>query len=58
MAAAIADGAVTVVEKGHGPRRPPTPARQPALDIEGALTVLENTLDNLGQAHHRPFSRG
>ena len=58
MAAAIADGAVTVVEKGHGPRRPSTPSRQPALDIEGALTVLENTLDNLGQAHHRPFSRG
>jgi len=58
MAAAIADGAVTVVEKGHGPRRPSTPTRTPALDIEGALTVLENTLDNLGQAHHRPFSRG
>ncbi len=57
MAAAIADGAVTVVEKGHGPRRPSTPVPQPALDVEGALAVLENTLDSLGQAHHRPFSR-
>jgi len=54
MVAAISDGALTVVEKGHVPRRAPGP--EP--DTEAALSVLETTLDNLGQAHHRPFSRG
>ena len=29
----------------------------PAVDGEQALAVLEGTLDNLGSAHHRPFSR-
>ena len=28
------------------------------IDHERALAVLEQTLDNLGSAHHRPFSRG
>ena len=38
---------------------PPTPAPEPAgIDAERAREVLEQTLDSLGSAHHRPFSRG
>jgi hypothetical protein len=29
-----------------------------AVDAEHAQSVLEQTLDTLGSAHHRPFSRG
>lgn len=60
MAAAIHDGALTVVEKGRVPRRPEgaSGSAGPALDVQGALNVLETTLESLGQAHHRPFSRG
>jgi hypothetical protein len=39
-------GVATVVE-------PP-----PAIDSERARSVLEETLDALGSAHHRPYSRG
>jgi len=53
MAASISDGALTVVEKGRVARRP-----EPPLGTQQALTVLEDTLESLGQAHHRPFSRG
>jgi hypothetical protein len=39
----------------------PTPldaARQPApLDAERAEAILTGVLDDLGSAHHRPFSR-
>lgn len=38
----------------------PAPAPQPAepeLDVQTALTALEQVLDTLGAAHHRPFSR-
>ena len=35
--------------------KPPPP--EPALAPEQALAVLEGALDNLGSAHHRPFSR-
>ena len=35
---------------------PPSPP-EPALDADRALAVLEGALDNLGSAHHRPFSR-
>ena len=35
----------------------PGPASS-AFDAERALAVLEGTLDTLGSAHHRPFSRG
>ena len=56
MAASIADGTLTVVEKGRVARRSEEPA-EPALGAMRALTLLETTLDNLGQAHHRPFSR-
>lgn len=48
------------------PERPKPPAGskdagsgpEPALDADRALAVLEGALDNLGSAHHRPFSRG
>ncbi len=43
---------------------PPAPAGEvapgpasSALDGERALAVLEEALDTLGSAHHRPFSR-
>lgn len=29
-----------------------------AIDADHAQSVLEQTLDALGSAHHRPFSRG
>jgi hypothetical protein len=32
--------------------------RPPAVDSERARSVLEETLDALGSAHHRPYSRG
>jgi hypothetical protein len=31
---------------------------RPAIDSERARSVLEETLDALGSAHHRPYSRG
>jgi len=31
---------------------------RPAINEERVLAVLEGALDNLGSAHHRPFSRG
>ena len=30
----------------------------PGIEAERVLAVLEETLDSLGSAHHRPFSRG
>ncbi|MEK6228903.1 MAG: hypothetical protein AABM31_06210, partial [Actinomycetota bacterium] len=41
-------------EPGPGP----SPGTRLAIDEERALAVLEGALDNLGSAHHRPFSRG
>lgn len=35
-----------------------TPAAPPAISEEEAQALLEKALDTLGQAHHRPFSRG
>ncbi|MFL5838055.1 MAG: hypothetical protein ACJ76K_15920 [Solirubrobacteraceae bacterium] len=37
---------------------PALPEPQPAVSDERVLEVLTSTLDALGQAHHRPFSRG
>jgi len=31
---------------------------EPELDADGAQAILVNVLDDLGSAHHRPFSRG
>jgi hypothetical protein len=44
---------------------PPTPApdpvppqiRAPAIDGERTVAILTEVLDDLGAAHHRPFSR-
>ena len=37
----------------------PEPAvEDPALDPERARVILDEALDTLGAAHHRPFSRG
>jgi hypothetical protein len=35
----------------------PPPAAVPAMDSDAALLVLTDTLDALGRAHHRPYSR-
>jgi len=37
---------------------PPAPPEPSGVDAERAREVLEQTLDSLGSAHHRPFSRG
>jgi len=34
------------------------PEPEPALDPERARVILDEALDTLGSAHHRPFSRG
>jgi hypothetical protein len=43
------------------PARPappePPPAEEPAFDAARAASVLDDVLDHLGAAHHRPFSR-
>jgi hypothetical protein len=39
------------------PVQPPAPAPIPALEDDQVLAVLRDTLDALGTAHHRPFSR-
>jgi hypothetical protein len=36
----------------------PEPEPEPALDAQETLAALEAVLDDLGAAHHRPFSRG
>jgi hypothetical protein len=36
----------------------PLPAAEEPLDDDRAVAVLTEALDNLGAAHHRPFSRG
>jgi hypothetical protein len=36
----------------------PAPAPEPVHDPDPLETALTNALDSLGQAHHRPFSRG
>jgi hypothetical protein len=43
------------------PELEPAPEPEPevgAIDVERAQAVLDATLDTLGAAHHRPFSRG
>jgi len=58
---------VAVPEEGLVPREaaeqvdpPPAPPAtpEPGSDVVDALRALEAALDSLGQAHHRPFSRG
>jgi hypothetical protein len=42
----------------QAPTPDPETDAQEVIDQERARTVLEETLDALGSAHHRPFSRG
>ena len=42
----------------EAPEPPPPPAPAPVLSDDEALRVLTETLDTLGRARHRPFSRG
>ncbi|MGH2845723.1 MAG: hypothetical protein ACRDL0_06835 [Thermoleophilaceae bacterium] len=51
------------VERVAAPEPDPVPAEAPelgeaGLDPEGAQAILDEALDALGAAHHRPFSRG
>lgn len=54
--------AVATVESEPEPTQDPEPAPEPgaaaAPDADRVQAVLDGTLDALGQAHHRPFSRG
>jgi hypothetical protein len=45
-------------EKPECPPDEPTQEAPSAIDREGARAVLEEILDALGSAHHRPYSRG
>lgn len=50
-------------ERVAAPESDPVPAEAPelgeaGLDPEGAQAILDEALDALGAAHHRPFSRG
>jgi hypothetical protein len=36
----------------------PEPSPHAVVDVDRLQRVFEGTLDALGQAHHRPFSRG
>jgi hypothetical protein len=45
-------------ERLETPSPPPEPAAPAAIDEEQAQSVLDDALDTLGSAHHRPFSRG
>jgi len=38
--------------------RPPEPPPVVALDTDRTVAILSEVLDDLGAAHHRPFSRG
>jgi hypothetical protein len=40
------------------PEPEPEPGPEPTLDAQETLAALEAVLDDLGAAHHRPFSRG
>jgi hypothetical protein len=40
------------------PQPEPEPELEPVLDAQQTLAALEAVLDDLGAAHHRPFSRG
>jgi hypothetical protein len=37
--------------------QPPPPPQIKALDSERTVAILTEVLDDLGAAHHRPFSR-
>jgi len=47
-----------VAVEAEAPETPPTTDPEPELDSGAAIAALEAVLDDLGAAHHRPFSRG
>ena len=49
---------IPVVPEPEPEPEPVAEEAPPGLDAERVLAVLEETLDSLGSAHHRPFSRG
>ncbi|HEX5897542.1 MAG TPA: hypothetical protein VFY47_14535 [Thermoleophilaceae bacterium] len=53
-----ADEAEPEPEPGPLDAEPAQPDGPVALDPERALVILDEALDTLGAAHHRPFSRG
>jgi hypothetical protein len=57
-----ATAGVETVDVAPGGQEPAEPSNDTevyaAIDQEQARSVLEETLDALGSAHHRPFSRG
>jgi len=53
-----ADEAEPEPEPGPLDAEPAQPDGPDALDPERALVILDEALDTLGAAHHRPFSRG
>jgi hypothetical protein len=50
--------AVVEPEPEPEPALQPEPRPEPTLDAQDTLAALEAVLDDLGAAHHRPFSRG
>jgi hypothetical protein len=51
-------GVLHVAFASRMPERPAPPAGPPGLAGDELRAVLERALDDLGAAHHRPFSRG
>jgi hypothetical protein len=51
----VVEESPVATEPDPEPPAPDPPAAEPAIDPEAVLTAA---LDSLGQAHHRPFSRG
>jgi len=56
--AAVRAGADEPSELALEHARLTTPAAPPAIGDDEARALLERALDTLGQAHHRPFTRG
>ena len=56
--AAVRAGADEPSELAIAHARLTTPPAPPAISEDEAQALLERALDTLGQAHHRPFSRG
>src|SRR5215207_3504206 len=51
-------GLTPAEEPDEEPAEEPGPGPDPAVDPERARAILDEALDALGAAHHRPFSRG
>src|SRR5215207_6921369 len=51
-------GLTPAEEPAEEPEEEPGPGPDPAVDPQRARAILDEALDALGAAHHRPFSRG